>query len=1023
MKPATPYNLKCSRPLIGSALAVLAMLLSHGFAENANAGEPYRRFLQKLREERLFDLALVYLEDSQKRSGVDQEFLSAVELERALLYFDSALLLSPKAPQRAEKLNETEKNLRKFIDQPSKHPRRSEARLKLGALLQLRAEEAIKLAGPKKDSGVAEAVKFYDAAHKLYEEAITELAQIENELKGARVDPQDKDKIAYRNQVRIEIREAQLYAAKAIEDRGRSRASEDPQRKADVEKAIELYSSLYLKESGLAGIRTFALLYRSGAQVFVGKTEDAIDGYQRIIDLENADLLRPVQFTALNELVQILASQEKYQPAVERAEAWLSKLRPDERDSSEVLRLQITHAKSRIQWMKKLKEEGETKIASRLDKAVRSDLRLLLRAGGDFADEAKEILSSMGASGTEDKASLEVPKVKNLTEALEESQKRMEDADAESLNIAMMEEQINAAGGQEKQDLTAQRNAQQSQIDQVREVAIEILKAGLLKYDNKKDDRTQLFAARFRMAYLLLKLGDTREAIVVGEFLSRTSPGTPQGLNAGSVVLQGFRDLLNRKDVEPMSVMAELAPYAEFLVATWPQSAEAVAASGALAQLAINAKDWDRAEKNLGILPTSSPGVGKHYFDLGAALYDQYRKMLAEKSTDEAAMIAVRDRAAKWLQLANDNVNTEEAPLVLGSARALAQIRLAQNQTDAAVKLMLDGDKAPMKWLDSKLDQISPASAMEAYRTAMQVVVQQVVEDKVDSDSATKTILGYVAKLQEVGEKSDDDRKRMLAIFSAMATDLKEKLAQLDSTKKRSQLAEVLMVVVEVAAKSDVVSTKMWGAGTLVALAEGTEDKGNSTPTSEKAFAKAKDILQKLVDTNAKQSGYIPANSLNLVRSQYARAAEGMKDYTGAIKMYAEILDENDAFLEIQMSVARVLQKSAQSNPSYYKSAIVGARPNPKTQRNVFWGWGKISQVTNGKMDVFAEQFFEARYQLAYCRMMFGMSMNAKERTKELTAAEKSIAETRGLYPNLGGPEDIKRYDALLKQIQKELGK
>ncbi len=1023
MKPATPYFLKCSRSLFGSALAVLAILLSHCFAENANAGEPYRRFLQKLREERLFDLALVYLEDSQKRPGVDQEFKSAIELERALLYFDSALLLSPKAPQRAEKLNETEKNLRKFIDQQTKHPRRSEARLKLGALLQLRAEEAIKLAGPKKDAGVAEAVKFYDAAHKLYEEAIAELAQIESELKGARVDPQDKEKVAYRNQVRIEIREAQLYAAKAIEDRGRSRASGDPQRKADLEKAIELYSSLILKETGLAGIRTFALLYRSGAQVLIGKTDDAIDGYQRIVDLENADLLRPVQFTALNELVQILASQEKYQPAVDLADSWLSKLRPDERDSSEVLRLKITHSQIRIAWMKKLKESGEDKLASRLDKAVRSDLRLILRAGGDFADEAKEILSTLGASGSDEKASLEVPKIKNLTEALDESQKRIEDADADALNIAVLDEQINAASGQEKQDLTAQRDSQQSQIDQVRQVSIEILKLGLLKYDNKKDDRTQLFAARFRMAYLLLKLGDTREAIVVGEFLSRTSPGTPQGLSAGSIVLQGFRDLLNRKDVEPLSVMAELAPYAEFLVATWPQSTEAVAASGALAQLAINAKDWDRAEKNLGVLPSSSPGVGKYYFDLGVALYDQYRKMLAEKS-DETAMIAVRDRAAKWLQLANDNVSIEDASLVLISARALAQIRLAQNQTDAAVKLMIDSDKAPMKWLDSKLDQVSPASAMEAYRTAMQVVVQQVVEDKVDSDSATKTILGYIAKLQEVGEKSDDDRKRMLAIFSAMASDLKEKLAQLDSTKKRSQLAEVLMVVVEVAAKSDVISTKMWGAGTLVALAEGTEDQGNATPTSEKAFAKAKDILQQLIDTNAKQSGYIPANSLNLVRSQYARAAEGMKDYTGAIKMYAEILDENDAFLELQMSVARVLQKSAQSNASYYKTAIVGARPHPKTKRNVFWGWGKISQVTNNKMDDFAEQFFEARYQLANCRMLYGMSMSdAKERTKELTAAEKSIAETRGLYPNLGGPADIKRYDALLKQIQKELGK
>lgn len=1021
MKPTISSMLPGYRFLKISAAAIA--VLSVALVKPLAAGEPYQKFLQKLREQRMFELALVYLEDSEKRSGLDENFKTAIELERALLFFESASMLSLRSPQRAEKLNESEKHLRSFITEFPKHPRRSEARLKLGALLQLRAEEAINLAGSKKEQGVPAAQNFYDAAQKLYEEAIAELAQIEGELRGGRVDSQDKEKVAYRNQVRLELREAQLYSAKAIEDRGRARAENDPARKADLEKAIELYSELYRKESGLAGIRSFALLYRSGAQVTLGKLEDAIDGYQRIIDLENADQLRPLQFTALTEMIQVLATQEKYQPAVERAETWITKLRPDEREIPEVIALKMAYAKVRIQWLKKLKTDGDDKLASRLDKAVRGDLRALMRVAGEHTEEAKNLLSSLGAGGPTEKSAAEIPKLKNLGEALEESQKRLEDADAEALNLAVLDEQIASAQGQEKQDYIAQRDVQQAQIDQMRQTSLEILRIGLTKYDNKKDDRAQLFNARFRMAYLLLKLRDTREAIVIADFLCRTSPGTPQGLNAGSIVLQAFSDLLKRKDVDTTEVMTELSPFSEYLVSTWPQSAEAVAASGALAQLAIVSKDWDKAEKYLGVLPTSSAGIGKHYFDLGAAIYDQYRKMIAEKSGDDATINSLRDRAGKWLQLAIDNLGTDDPTTAIGAARALAQVRLAQNETDKAAQVLLDADKAPMKWIDSKLDSISPLAAMDTYRTAIQIVIQQVVDKKTDPANAEKAILGYVAKLQEIGSKSDEDRQRMTAIFGAIAADLKDKLSKLDK-KVRSDLGDVMMVIASAAAESGTYNMMNWAANTLISLGEGNEENGKSTKFSEKAYGKASELLQKMLDQNEKQPGWIPASSMMSVRILKARACEGNGDFTGAIKEFAAILDENDGLLEPQMAVARVLQKSAQNNPSYYKTAIAGARPNPKTKRNVFWGWGKIGQITNNKIDQYGEQFFEARYQLANCRMLYAMTLkDPKDRSRELASAEKSINETKGLYPNLGGPEDLKRYDALLKQIQKEMGK
>jgi tetratricopeptide (TPR) repeat protein len=1011
----------------------IALLLFVGMAVwqlpmAGQAAEPYEKFLQRLRSNGYYDLALVYLDDAKNSRGLDPKFQSVIELERALLYFQAASVLPPKAPQRAEKLNQTEKFLRKFITDSPQHQRRGEARLKLGGLLRMRAEESIALAGPSSsEQGVPEAVNFFDAAHKLYEEAIAELAQIETTLRGARVDPKDTEKLAYRNQVRLDLREAQLYSAKAIEDRGKSRGSADPARQADLEQSLKMYSDLYAKESSLAGIRTFALLYRSGVQATLGKKEDAIDGYQRIVDMENVDQLRPLQTEALTELIQVLASEEKFQPAVDRADSWISKLRPDERDAAEVLALKLAHAKVRVAWMKKLATSDE-KLASKIEKAVRTDLRGLIRIPGSHVEEAKNILASLGVESGNAKVSVDLPKVKDLPEAIEESRKRIDDADNNALAIAVLDEQINDANtpAEQKTALTAQRSSQQEQVDQLRRNAIELLRSGLQKYDGKKDDRTQLFNARFSMAYLWLKLKDTREAIVVGEFLSRTSPGTPQGLNAAAIVLEGYSSLLKNAAPDDPALMTELAPFAEYLVATWPQSIEASAASGALTQLAIISKNWDQAEKYLQQLPSTSPGVGRQYFDLGAALFDQYQKSIRDKSVDEATISGLRERSAKWMKLANETISIDDstASVALAAANALAQIRLSQNQVEEASQLMFSGDKAPMNWIDSKLNQVSPASAMDLYRTVMRITAAQVVDGKVDAKKAAQSMQSYVSKLQELGNKSDDGRQRLQQIFTGIATDLKEKLAMVKQAGKRAELSDVVLIVVSEAAKSDSYNTQLWAASTLVSMAEGLESQGKSSSASEQIFGKAAELLRQMLAKINSQPDWGPEGAANTLRIDLARASEGMNNLRSALQAYAEILDENSGYLDVQMGVARTLQKLAANDAKLYKSAIGGARPHPKTKENIFWGWGKISQEASKRIANFSEQFYEARYQLAQCRWRYALTLSdPKARQKELSVAEKSINDTVALYPGLGGAADVQRYDALIKQIQKEAGK
>src|SRR5690606_26005874 len=124
----------------------------------------------------------------------------------------------------------------------------------------------------------------YSAAHKLFESTIAELSELLEGIKGARTDASDSAAIAYRQKIQSDIRQSQLLSAKSIEERGRSRAEGNPERTADLETSLKMFSDIYMKEQKLVAVRNYALFYRSTIQATLGMVDEAIDGFQRIAD-------------------------------------------------------------------------------------------------------------------------------------------------------------------------------------------------------------------------------------------------------------------------------------------------------------------------------------------------------------------------------------------------------------------------------------------------------------------------------------------------------------------------------------------------------------------------------------------------------------------------------------------------------------------------------------------------------------------------------------------------------------------
>jgi hypothetical protein len=110
-------------------------------------------------------------------------------------------------------------------------------------------------------------------------------------------------------------------------------------------------------------------------------------------------------------------------------------------------------------------------------------------------------------------------------------------------------------------------------------------------------------------------------------------------------------------------------------------------------------------------------------------------------------------------------------------------------------------------------------------------------------------------------------------------------------------------------------------------------------------------------------------------------------------------------------------QKTAKIASRVYNAALSGGRP-AANGKNVIWGWGLISKQTNGKA-AYREKFFDARYHVGLCRYLEGKKLGDK---KIMAQAIRDITQIEALYPDMGGPKQRAKFDALLKEIQKAVG-
>jgi cellulose synthase operon protein C len=306
--------------------------------------------------------------------------------------------------------------------------------------------------------------------------------------------------------------------------------------------------------------------------------------------------------------------------------------------------------------------------------------------------------------------------------------------------------------------------------------------------------------------------------------------------------------------------------------------------------------------------------------------------------------------------------------------------------------------------------------AAETYKTALRAYIS-VLPSAADPQAA----VGKAIRLMD-DMKAAVPADKLIGIYVGLAHDLEEqmKLASPQARQSLSRGFEAFLVRIRESATEFGVLN--WVAATFSSMASSFWDESQKlTPDAKKYYEEAaatyRTILEKSTFSDPRQKAQ--------VQLQYALTQRRLNGFLEAKRLYLEILRPNPLTVNVQVEAARMYEEWAAfpGKDALYEKAIRGAEPEAQQGTNVIWGWAHLASVL-ARHPKFRDPFHEARYHLALCRYRWARAQQTKpEQDTLFEKAKQDILRTQELFGS--GPEwDAwkPRYDALLKNIQKDLG-
>ncbi len=1027
-----------TRPL-NLLLALLVPSLVLWASSSASAVEPAREFLAALRQRKYFDEALEYLDRIEKNPA------APIELKETLLYEKGVTLVEASREQRdpglrEQALNDAQKLLSQFVGQRPDHEKANAARSQLGNLIVERARVKVEEAKKVDDKTAlqAEAVKLYEEAFQVFkslqESVKTQLERIPKVLD--RRDKQQAKMAEQRLQLRADYLQTLLLAAAIREEVADAVPSDDPRRDKFLTEAADQYADIYTKyRSLLAGL--YARMYQGRCNQKMGKFRDALGYFSELLDQPD----EPEAFRNLKTRTMKLAmecwldtSQKKYVEAIKRGEAWVKKARPTEDREPDWLYLRYMLAKAYKMQAEEAGDGAGSADAKRSRSEARQLAQFVAKFTSDYQKDAQQLVAELG--GPDRTGEKLVPKT--FAEAKNAGKEALDSIQPATLVVNRVPARIAA----EKDP--AAKAALQEQLDAAKETlataqddAMDYFRTALTLADSETPS-DEIAVVRYFLCYLYYTKQQYYDAGVLGEFIAQRYPSTAGARPCAQIALASYLSLYDENQTEDKDFeVRRIVSIAEYTVNKWPDQPEAADALNALIRFSIDAGELDRAEMFLAKMPKSSPKLGEAQLKVGQAIWRECLEkartiQAAEEGEDPgAADIAALKDALKSLQAkARDVLSTGfDATKGSGSVNGtllLAGLSLAQAYVEAqtaedaaeAIAVLEHEQAGPLTLVRAG----HPGAQNEGYiqetlKTALRAYILALGSTG-DADAVIAKSKQVMSELKAATGDTPEGKARLVNVYVGLASDLDARLADASDEAKDSLSKGFEAFLQQLSSSATELNVVNWVAETYERLGEGFDTKDQLTSTANRYYEEAAKAFGKIVDL----PGVTPQLKTQ-VQIRQAQIKVRQRQFDKALEVYEALLTESPVMLNVQVDAAKAYQLWAgmPNSEKLYERALLGARPDPATKKNVIWGWRKIGDTTS-RYPKFKEVFHEARYNQAICRLEFASSKQGAEQAKWLKLAETEIMLLYRLYPDLGGEAWKAKYDAVLKRIQTAKG-
>ncbi|MBX3414162.1 MAG: hypothetical protein KF708_15850 [Pirellulales bacterium] len=995
-------------------LALLALVLGC-LARSAGAKEPFEAFLEALRQRQMFDTAREYLETMSTSPLISDEQRSTIPFQRGRILMDEARAQQRMA-DRLALLDQARAQFEQFLQASPEHALTGETSLELGNVLVERGRALIEAArrpaeAASREQNLAEARKFCTEAEKVFAASQT---RFDEELKKfpSFIDNKDTAQLEARNRALFNAMQARLLKATVIYETAATYDEGSRERKKRLEAAAAAFGEIYDEyQRRLAGL--YARMYQARCFQDLGDLPQALSYYDDLL----AQPDEPDEFRILKRKTLRLAMmcwlderQNKYDEAIRQGESWLSQARGNEAELPEGLAIRWLTARGYEQRAASLDAKDPRRAGDHRQAVTHATAVARLR--GEHQDDARALVARLRPRGD---GAVEFT---DFATAFDAGKGLLDDVAALQATLQSLE----MAGAEE-----SQRTEARDAVNAARTQGMKLFRQALALC-TPEVSLDEVNQARYFLCYLHFTAGDYYEAIVLGDFLATRYPSSAGAKPAAKIALASYLELYNAASVNERAFeTAGMVSFAEQMAKSWPASPEADEAWMLLADLSLRSGDFTTAAQHLEHIAAESSRFNEAQLKAGQAYWAAY--LTAARSNDSRANTAELSQLAsqaktlleRGLQTRLEGKAPPPSPAELAAELSLAQLYLDAGDYARAMQLVDRPETGALALLEAQSPLFAQASlASEAYMVALRAFVGSGQLDKADQ---------VMKILDSRAAESGENAAAMTRVYMNLGVELKEQIERLKEENKTDQLQAVLKTFNQfldrIAAReqSHNFASLSWMAEAYYSLGEGLSAGDELSPDVQQYFERSAKASQQILERAQTDSQFVPQPAALLaVRLRLARCDRRLSNYQSALRQITSLLGEQPNSLEGQMEAAHIYQAWGKDDPESYGRAWRGRKVKSSDGRLVdIWGWNGIAARLRGN-ERYRDFYYEAQLNLATCSYLQAMTKSGGERATELNATSRVIAALAKVHPELGGEAWRPRFDALLKNVQRELG-